>query len=103
MGSQEKRAARNELLFRAVNEQIVELTERFRTQLADLDLVCECPSGSCTGTVRVEIDELSQMDRTDGLFLVIPGHEDETIEDVVSKNGRFVVVRKRESTLDAVR
>ena len=36
------RAAQNQLLFRAVNEQIVEMTENFRSDLSDLNLVCEC-------------------------------------------------------------
>jgi hypothetical protein len=38
----ERRGAQNQLLFRAVNEQIVEMTENFRSDLSDINLVCEC-------------------------------------------------------------
>lgn len=90
----EHRARRNELLFRAVNEQIVDMTERFRTQLSDVDLVCECADTSCTGAVRVGIQDFSQIDRTND-FLVIPGHEDTEVDDVVGRSEGFLVVRKR--------
>ncbi len=89
------RALRNEQLFRAVNEQIVDMTERFRTQLSDVDLVCECADTSCTGTIRVDIEEFSRIDRRENTFLVIPGHEDAEIEDVVGRNRGFHLVRKR--------
>jgi hypothetical protein len=78
-----------------VNEQIIDMTERFRTQLSDVDLVCECADTSCTGTVRVDIEEFSRIDRREDSFLVIPGHEDAEVEDVVGRSRGFLVVRKR--------
>ena len=47
----EARAAENELVFRAVNEQIVKMTDRFREQLSDIDIVCECANTACVGTI----------------------------------------------------
>jgi hypothetical protein len=91
-----QRAVRNELLFRAVNEQIVGMTEQFRAQLPDVDLVCECASASCTATIRIGMVEFSRVERAENAFLVRPGHEDDEIEDVVDRNGQFVVVRKRD-------
>ena len=55
----ERRAAQNQLLFRAVNEQIVEMTENFRSDLSDINLVCECWSPSCTGTIRCRLEEFN--------------------------------------------
>ena len=90
----EARAAQNELVFRAVNEQIVKMTDRFREQLSDIDIVCECANTACVGTIRVKADEFVQIERTEASFLVIPGHEDESIERVVDRRDGYVVVWK---------
>lgn len=91
----ERRAARNQLLFRSVNEQIVNLTERFQAELSDLDLVCECADSSCTGTIRLRVDEFGNIDRVKNAFLVIRGHEDPKVEDVVDSRDGYVIVRKQ--------
>jgi hypothetical protein len=91
----ERRAARNQLLFRAVNEQILNLTERFQAELSDLDLVCECPDPSCIGRVRLRLEEFGRIDRDQNAFLVIRGHEDVQVEDVVDTRDGYVIVRKR--------
>jgi hypothetical protein len=92
----ERRAAQNQLLFRAVNEQIVGMTENFRSDLSDINLVCECWTPSCTGTIRCRLEEFEQLDRTGNVFIVLPGHEDSLVEDVVDASNGYVVVRKRD-------
>ena len=89
-----ERAARNELLFRAVNEQILQMTERFRAQLSDIDIVCECAVASCVGTIRITAAEFTQMRREEGTFFVLPDHEDPSVENVVGRRNGYVVVRK---------
>ena len=88
------RAARNEQLFRAVNEQILQMTERFRAQLSDIDIVCECAVASCVGTIRITAEEFTQMRRKEGTFFVLAGHEDTAVEEVVGRNNGYVIVRK---------
>lgn len=90
----EARAAQNELVFRAVNEQIVKMTDRFREQLSDIDIVCECADTACVGTIRIKADEFVTIERTEASFLVLPGHEDESIERVVDRRDDYVVVWK---------
>jgi len=90
----EARAARNELLFRAVNEQILQMTERFRAQLADIDIVCECAVASCVGTIRIKAAEFVEIHREPGTFFVLAGHEDTDLEEVVGRRTGYVVVRK---------
>jgi len=94
ISDREARAAQNELVFRAVNEQIVKMTDRFREQLADIDIVCECANTSCVGTIRVHVDEFAKIERADGRFLVLPGHEDESVEQVVERLDNYVIVWK---------
>jgi hypothetical protein len=88
------RAAQNELVFRAVNEQIVKMTDRFRAQLADIDIVCECADPSCVGTIRINTDEFAKIERRDATFLVLSGHEDESVERVVERRDGYIVVFK---------
>jgi hypothetical protein len=90
----QERAAQNELVFRAVNEQIVKMTDRFRAQLSDIDIVCECANTTCVGTIRIEEGEFAKIERTEGTFLVLPGHEDESVEQVVERRETYVVVWK---------
>jgi hypothetical protein len=92
----ERRAAQNQLLFRAVNEQIVEMTENFRSDLSDINLVCECWTPSCTGTIRCRIEDYERLDRKGNMFLVLQGHEDLLVEDVVDEVDGYLVVRKRD-------
>jgi hypothetical protein len=94
ISDREARAAQNELVFRAVNEQIVKMTDRFREQLAEIDIVCECANSTCVGTIRVHADEFAKIERADGTFLVLPGHEDESVERVVERVESYVVVWK---------
>jgi hypothetical protein len=88
------RAANNELVFRAVNEQIVKMTDRFRAQLAEIDIVCECADTACVGAIRIDAGEFAEVERVDGTFLVLPGHEDESVEQIVERRERYVVVWK---------
>ena len=88
------RAAQNELVFRAVNEQILKMTDRFRAQLSDIDIVCECCEVSCVGTIRVRAEEFTKFERQDGMFVVLPGHEDPSVEDVIERKKDYVVVLK---------
>ena len=88
------RTARNELLFRAVNEQILQMTERFRAQLSDIDIVCECAEASCVGTIRITAEEFIQLRREEGTFFVLAGHQDTTVEEVIGQRNGYVVVRK---------
>jgi len=93
--TREGRAARNELVFRAVNEQIVQLTERFRAQLREIDIICECADVSCTGAIRINLENYEAIDRVTNAFVVTPGHEDAYVEAVIAQTDGYLVVRKQ--------
>jgi len=90
----EARAAQNELVFRTVNEQIVKMTDRFRAQLSEIDIVCECADTTCVGSIRINATTFAGIDRDTGKFLVLPGHEDEQVEQVLEKHEGYYVVLK---------
>jgi hypothetical protein len=91
------RAAKNEGLFREVNERILELEEAFGEAAGDHNragFVCECSRADCTSKVEMTPDEYRGVREKPTQFLVAPGHVDPDHERVVRATDRFVVVEK---------
>jgi autonomous glycyl radical cofactor GrcA len=92
MEQPEVRIARTESLFRNVNERMAESAQR--TGSEDAAFVCECSDADCTEQVEAPLDVYEDV-RADGTqFLLVPGHEDERIEQVVRERRRYSIVRK---------
>jgi hypothetical protein len=97
----EERARRiglNESVFRRVNEQLEDLAERFPRRDGVLDLVCECGNASCTARLRIEPAEYEGIRSDSRHFAIVPGHEKEDVEEVVSSGDGYDVVRKKSGT-----
>jgi hypothetical protein len=90
--NEHERRATNEALFRDVNERIAESAERF--DAAGTEFVCECSDPGCTHRVHVSLAEYEQVRDEPTTFLVLPGHEEKDIEQVVADRGRFRIVEK---------
>jgi hypothetical protein len=88
-----ERAARNEEIFRGVNERIEEGAERHGVE-TQLSFHCECGSASCVETMELLPAEYERVVRERYRFVVIPGHEVSEIERVVERGSRFLVVEK---------
>ncbi len=89
------RAARNEALYREVNERISELMATFR--VADDEIVgflCECNSGTCQATVSLSLGEYRAVRAHPRHFAVMGSHVDRRVERVVRETDRFAVVEK---------
>jgi hypothetical protein len=87
------RAAKNQSLFREVNERIEALAERWSAADAPL-YVCECLDTDCAQMIRIAQDEYERVRQNSTRFFVAPGHEDRTVETVVEKTDHYYVVRK---------
>jgi len=88
------RAARNQSLFREVNERIADLTRRYADELLPNRYICECLNTDCTATLELTHDEYERL-RADGArFFVLPGHQDSSVETVVEGTPRYVIVEK---------
>src|SRR3954454_13654860 len=90
----EQRAARNESLFREVNENIARLEERHGTTSSEPVFLCECSNADCTDHIAVEPDVYTKVRREPRRFLVIPGHEDPQLERVVETHRDYLIVEK---------
>jgi hypothetical protein len=90
----EQRAARNEALFREVNENIARLEERHGTTTAEPVFLCECAKADCTRNLAVEPDVYAGVREHPRRFLVLPGHEDPQLERVVETHRDYLIVEK---------
>ena len=93
----EKRRARNEALFREVNERI----ETIGRELSDgdlplkrLQLVCECGREDCTEVLEATVAEYESVRADARRFLVLPGHEHTDTARVVERTSHYFVVEK---------
>ena len=96
MGAREDRIARNEALFRSVNERVRELvtTAGARGPEPAASFVCECGSAGCTATVELTVAEYEHVRADPTHFFVVSGHEIPEVEEVVERHERYDVVRK---------
>jgi transcription initiation factor TFIID subunit TAF12 len=84
--------ARNEALFREVNERVQEVSEDRATLTTDF--VCECGDTKCTDTIPLRDEEYEHVRADPLLFALVPGHEIPDVEEVVAEHERFNIVRK---------
>lgn len=87
-----ERLARNEAIFREVNERIEEL--EVTRQGGWLDLLCECGNPGCSEPLHVSVSDYERVRGEPTDFLVAPGHVIPEIETVVGTGQGYEVVRK---------
>ena len=96
MHSSDERKAANEAAFREVNEQMIDLQEQWATDHDQLlTLVCECDRLDCAERLLVTPGTYEHVRADGACFLVLPGHEDLLVEEIVETGGGYLVVRKR--------
>jgi hypothetical protein len=87
------RLARNEALFRNVNEQIDSLND-LGAALPSFPIVCECGAESCTESILVEKVVYEAARAHPERFLVRAGHLAE-VDTAIEDHGEFLVVAKK--------
>lgn len=100
----EERLARNEALFRQVNERIAE-SQSGSDGSGDLRIICECSEIGCEKTLLVPRDDYERVRGNLTRFLVHRGHVIPTLEGVVETHATYVIVEKHaelEPQLEAV-
>ncbi len=91
--SREERFAKNQIIFRTVNEAI----EQKAIELGGLDeyqFICECSSATCLDRISLTLRQYEQI-RLEGVrFVVAPGHENVEVEVVVGTTETYAIVEK---------
>ena len=99
-GGDEERAARlarNQALYREVNERVEAINEAFDNLVPLGDWICECANPECVQLLSLTHEEYEQL-RADGTrFAVAPNdrHVFSEVEDVVERHERYWVVEKQ--------
>jgi hypothetical protein len=93
--SRQQRVARNEALFREVNERIKEINEEMTDAAGERsDFLCECGDEGCTKAVSMTLSEYEAVREDGKRFAVLRGHEIPDVERVVFQSDRYAVVEK---------
>jgi hypothetical protein len=88
-----ERAARNEEVFRDVNDRIEAGAEQHAVS-GSQPFHCECSRASCVETFELTPTRYEAIVRERYHFVVIPGHDEPEIERVVERHADFLVVEK---------
>ena len=84
------RAARNQQLFRELNNAI----SRLRYSSAFNEYVCECGLKTCLAVISLTVAEYEAIRREPGVFIVLPGHWSKRHERVVREGKGFEIVER---------
>lgn len=91
--AREERLARNEVIFRTVNEAI----EQKALELGGpggYQFICECSAADCFDRITLSLPEYEHVRAQGTRFLVRPGHENVALELVVEERPGYVIVEK---------
>ena len=85
--------AKNEALFRQVNERIEEVNSKLASDGLS-DFLCECGDDDCTTPISLTLAEYEEVRSVPNYFAIAPGHESIDVEDIIRSGDRYAVVEK---------
>ena len=94
MDPRQERLARNEALFREVNERVREIAEVHGADDHVYEFYCECSNADCTFQLRATLTEYEAVRAHPRRFLIAPSHSLPEIETVVERHDGWWVVEK---------
>jgi hypothetical protein len=107
VGLREDRVARNEALYRELNERIREIEEDLSARgVADEpelgEYFCECGFDACMEKIRVTPQEYEAVRSSPVQFAIKPEHLVPDVERVLQQNSRFALIEKLEPERELV-
>jgi hypothetical protein len=96
--TREERLARNEALFRGVNEKVKQVKQDLPSGEGEafVDFICECGSDGCVEQIQLTLSEYEAVRSDPTHFAIKPGHDSPEVERALEDNDRYVVVEKHE-------
>jgi len=92
--AREARIARNQVLFREVDERIKEVSESLSVDQA-LEIFCECGFDDCTEKLTIGLAEYKAARSGPTRFIVKRGHAISDVEHVTASTNGYLIVDKR--------
>jgi hypothetical protein len=96
-----KRIAKNEGLFRAVNEKIEDINRDFSLDTQSISVVCECGDMHCSDKFDIDAATYEDVRSDPTWFVIVPGHEVADVEEIVARHDGFDVVAKDKRAAEA--
>jgi hypothetical protein len=93
MNARDERIAKNEAVFRAANREL----QQAETEAGGdgvLEVLCECGQQGCSGMITLTVADYEGVHHQEDRFVVVPGHENPEIENVVERREAYFVVDK---------
>ena len=94
MDGREERLARNQGLFREINERVRQIASSHGADAHRYEFYCECSNTDCTLRVELALVDYERVRSHGKRFLVAPGHDLPEIEEVVEQTEGWWVVEK---------
>ena len=93
--TREARKGQNEAWFRDLNERLESraLSKPGTDEL--FEIVCECSREECTERIAITIPEYESVRESATVFILVPGHADDSAERIVSSSQAYDLVEKR--------
>ena len=91
----DKKLARNETVFRQVNENIEKTAVENRFEGGSPpSFVCECSRPDCGELIQLSLTQYEEVRSQPARFFIIPGHDMPGLENVVDRYDDYVVIEK---------
>jgi hypothetical protein len=87
----DERLAKNEILFREVNERLDDMATSWSKTT---DYLCECSDVSCIEAIELTKEEYERARSRPKVFFVVPGHEQLDLEKVIEEHEHVLFVEK---------
>jgi len=95
MDARQERLARNEALFRDVNERVRAIAEVHGEDDHVYEFYCECSNADCTFQLRATLAQYEAVRAHSARFMIAPEHALPEIETVVERKQHWWVVEKQ--------
>lgn len=109
VSNSERRQIENEMIFRQSNEKVakaLDSLDALHAEYGNLDLMrdedlklefkCECSDENCTVRIAMKLSVYTSIHADRKTFVIVPGHQVDSIEEVVDETPDYVVVKKKE-------
>jgi len=94
MDARQERLARNEALFRDVNERVRAIAAVHGDDSHIYEFYCECSNADCTFQLKATLAEYEGVRAHPARFVIAPSHSLPEIEKVIEKGASWWVVEK---------
>jgi hypothetical protein len=89
-----ERAARNQSMFRHLNDRLREVEDALVSVTETFVIACECADVSCVEMLDIDPNDYKAIRADPRWFIVLPGHVYSDVERVIQQKNGYVVVEK---------